>query len=137
MDLQQKKLVQDCPTEWNSMFYMLERLVELQWSVSAVLSDEQITQRNDCYLDLKSEQWILAEELLKALHPIEVATTFLSCEEIISISCVLPVLCGLAKHLEQPSTDCLPVIANLMQVTATEIKKSQFSSTSCSIGSSF
>ena len=43
MDLQQKKLVQDCPTR-NSIFYMIERLVELQWPVSAVLLDEHITQ---------------------------------------------------------------------------------------------
>ena len=40
----------------------------------------------------KNDQWNLAEELVKALHPIEVATTFLSYEENVSISYVLPVL---------------------------------------------
>ena len=83
-----------------------------------------LSKHSDPYdLDLKSEQWILAEELVKALHPIEIAAMFLSCEKKNSILCVLPVVCGLVKHLKQLSalTDCLPVIANFIQVTATEI----------------
>ena len=31
-----------------------------------------------------------------------------------AISCVFPVVCGLVKHLEQLSADCLPVIANFI-----------------------
>ena len=49
--------------------------------VSAVLSDERITKRSDRTLDLKSEQWTLAEDLVKVLSPFEVATTFFSYEE--------------------------------------------------------
>ena len=55
------KLIQHCATRWNSTFHMLERLIEMRWPVSAVLSDEQVTKRSDRYLDLKSEQWVLAK----------------------------------------------------------------------------
>ena len=41
--------------------------MEMRWPVSAVLSDERITKRSDQTLDLKSEQWTLAEELVKVL----------------------------------------------------------------------
>lgn len=38
-------------------------------------------QKSDRYLDLKSDQWALAEELLKVLSPFEVATTYFGIEE--------------------------------------------------------
>ena len=56
-------------------YYMLKRLVEMRWPVSAVLSCEQITKKSDRYLDLKNDQWTLAEELIKELEPFKVATT--------------------------------------------------------------
>ena len=76
MEIAEKKLIQDCETRWNSTFHMLEHLLEMRWPVSAVLSCDRVTKRSDRYLDLKSEQWTLAEELVKALKPFEVATTF-------------------------------------------------------------
>ena len=59
MGNREKKLVQECATRWNSTFYMLERLLEMRWPVSAVLSDEQITKRSDRSLHLRTEQWTL------------------------------------------------------------------------------
>ena len=54
---------------------MLERLLEMRWPVTAVLSDDSVTKRSDWYLDLTTEQWTLAEELIKILQPFDVATT--------------------------------------------------------------
>ena len=88
----QKKLVQDVATRWNSSLHMLESLLEARWPITAVLSDEAVTKRSDRYLDLKTEQWELAEEMVKVLQPFAVATTFLSYEENVSLLCVLPVL---------------------------------------------
>ena len=45
-----------------------------------------VTKRSDHSLDLRSEQWALAEELVKVLRPFEVATTFFSYEENFSLS---------------------------------------------------
>ena len=79
MNLDAKRLVQSCETRWNSSYYMLLRLCEMRWPISAVLSDDRVTKRGDRHLDLTSEQWELAQELIKVLKPFEVATTFL-CE---------------------------------------------------------
>ena len=76
---------------------MLKRFVETRWPVSAVLSCEQVAKKKDCYLDLKNDQWTLAEEQMKILEPFEAATTSFSSEENKSISSSLPVLLGLVE----------------------------------------
>ena len=47
----------------------------------------------------------LAEELVKILEPFNIATTFLSYEENVSASSILPVLYGLLDHLKAPASD--------------------------------
>ena len=84
---------------------MLERLLEARWPITAVLSDEAATKRSDRYLDLKTEQWELPEEMVKVLQPFAVATTFFSYEENVSLSCVLPVLHGLQEGLKEKKND--------------------------------
>ena len=74
---------------------MLDRLIKLRWPVTAVLSDDSVTKRSDHYLDLKTEQWNIASELVKVLEPFDIATTFFSYEESEEsplLSCVLPIL---------------------------------------------
>ncbi len=71
------KLFVACATRWNSNFDMLVRILEMKWPISAVLSDETVTKRSDRYLDFTTEQWVLAEELVKVLKPFKVATVFL------------------------------------------------------------
>ena len=53
MNVVGKKLFRDCVTQWNSSYFMLDRLVKLRWPVTA---DETDT-RSDQFLDLKTEQW--------------------------------------------------------------------------------
>ena len=67
MEVAQKKLIQDCATQWNSAFYMLERLVEMRWPICAVLSDDTVTKRDDRYLELRTERWDMAKELVATL----------------------------------------------------------------------
>ena len=126
MEMAEKKLVQECATRWNSTFYMLERLLELRWPVSAVLSDDRVTKRGDCSLDLNSGQWALAEELVTVLRPFEVATTFFSYKENASLSSVLPVLHGLIDSLQKepsPSASESPAVRHFKQKISGEIKR--------------
>ena len=121
MDISQKKLIQHCATCWNSTFHVLERLIEMRWPVSAVLSDEQVTKRSDRYLDLKSEQWVLAEELVKALRPFDVATTYMCYEENTTISSTLPIIHGLVESMKKSSEDC-PNVVHFKHDVTSEIK---------------
>ena len=104
MEIGSKKLIQDCPTRWNSSFYMLERIVEIHWPIAAVLSDESVTKRSDRSLDLRSEQWALAEELVKVLRPFEVTTEFWGSSwkhfRGRSILNNTPVLCGIVSWVK-------------------------------------
>ena len=47
MNITAKKLINSCPTRWNSTYEMFERLLKLRWPITAVLSDETITKRSD------------------------------------------------------------------------------------------
>jgi len=69
MRMNSHNLIQDVSTRWNSTFYMIERLVEQRWPITAVLSDNSVTKPSDRYLDLKSEQWEILSALKELLHP--------------------------------------------------------------------
>ena len=118
MGTPQHKLVQDISTRWNSTFYMISRLLEQRWPVTATLSDSTVTQRGKRYLDLKADQWNLLEELSTALKPFECATVFMSGEKYTTISAVPPLVKGLVKSTQSVVFESAAVQA--FQVTATE-----------------
>ena len=128
MNVVGKKLFRDCVTQWNSSYFMLDRLVKLRWPVTAVLSHETDTKRSDQFLDLKTEQWNISAELLKVLEPFDIATTFFSYEENPSMSCVLPVLHGLMEKLSSSSDDLTEVRQFKQKVKAEITRRWSFDS---------
>ena len=100
MNITAKKLINSCPTRWNSI-HMLQRVLKLRWPITAVLSDDTTTKKSNRYLDLKTEQWKLTEDLAAVLEPFTIATTFFSYEENVSISSVFAILHGLLEKLEK------------------------------------
>ena len=97
---------------------MVSRLIEQRWPVTATLSDISVTQKGKRYLDLKPEQWILLEEILKALKPFECATVFMSAEKYTTISAIPPLVKGLLKSTESAAYESGPLQA--FQLTATK-----------------
>lgn len=74
MNLVKNRLITSCPTRWNSVFYMFQRLIKNRWAICAVLSDRAYTKRQDAQtLELKDENWSLMEGLVKCLRPFEVS----------------------------------------------------------------
>lgn len=69
MGTKENMLVQDVYTCWNSTDAMLSRLQKQRWPVTAALSDPAVTQRGKRYLDLKTDQWSLIEEMNQVLEP--------------------------------------------------------------------
>uniref|UniRef100_A0A3B4T2Q5 HAT C-terminal dimerisation domain-containing protein n=1 Tax=Seriola dumerili TaxID=41447 RepID=A0A3B4T2Q5_SERDU len=82
MNTAQHKLIQDVSTRWNSTYYMVERLLEQHWPVTATLSDPEVTPRGNHHFDWKPDQWVLLEELMKGLQPFECATVYLNNESL-------------------------------------------------------
>ena len=105
MQVEQHNLVQDVATRWNSTYFLIERLLEQRWPVTAVLSDPSVTKYSDRSLDLTSEQWNLLAELKPVLHVLQVATTFLSAEYNVSISALQPIVHGLTRSMEVTEED--------------------------------
>ena len=95
-----------------------------RWPVVTVLSDETVTKRQYRWLDLSSKNWELLEELVKVLHPIEVATTFLS-EEYNSFSVIFPVIHGIVSQLitSNEDEDNLPIIREFRTIVAEALKR--------------
>ena len=122
MKLAEKKLIQDCPTRWNSTFYMAEHLLANRWPVSAVPSDESVTKRQDRALDLWNDQWELLQELVMPLELLETVTTILSQEANVSGSSVYTVIHGLITNLETAEED-LPAIKHFKVIVAAALKR--------------
>ncbi|CAB1449103.1 unnamed protein product [Pleuronectes platessa] len=76
-----------------------------------------VTQRRRQYLDLKSDQWTLLEELAQALQAFECATVYLSGESYVTVSALPPLVKGLLKST-QTVYDTAPVQA--FQAAASE-----------------
>lgn len=102
---------------------MLERLCEMRWPLSAVLSNDQVTKRIDRALDLTNDQWLVAEELVAILKPFEVATTFLCAENQPTISSTLPLVCNLIAGLEESNPDEDRVIVKFKKAVVDDMKR--------------
>lgn len=53
MNTKDHKLIQDVSTRWNSTYYVIQRLLEQRWPVTATLSDPEIPKGKQ-HLDLKT-----------------------------------------------------------------------------------
>ncbi|CAG9571748.1 unnamed protein product [Danaus chrysippus] len=83
-NLQPKRLIQQVETRWNSVFYMIERIVELQDAVRSTLA---LVDRNLPLLS--SEDWTTCAQLCQILRPFEEMTKAMSGEKYLTGSSVI------------------------------------------------
>ena len=93
-------LVQQCETRWSSIFAMLERVVEQQQALCAVLLDSQ-----DSSLLPDGAEWSVIEELMVILKPFALATTVLSGSSYGTISIVSPLIHKFCSNLDRKEDD--------------------------------
>ena len=78
-----KKLIQDCPTRWNSLYEMFQRFAELKDAVSLLLIDLLLG-------SLSSTDWEVIQLAIKLLGPCYEATVELSGEKMSTGSKAIP-----------------------------------------------
>lgn len=106
--VQPKHVVQDVQTRWNSSFFMLKRLTELQIPIQLILGDMPDKDRRN--LDLTANQWALARQILELLEAIDAITTKLSGQQYVTISWYLPLLTALRRQCtSEDDDDSLPL----------------------------
>lgn len=103
------KLIQDCPTRWNSSYYMLERLLKLKIPVIAVLDRSE--KREIRQLMIKDRHWELARDIVKILAPFENVTAVLGGQKYVTASLLLPLVQKLRKRCQQPASEDEPAAA--------------------------
>jgi len=87
-----KKLIQDVQTRWDSTYYMICRFVELETSIRGTLG-----LLNNAPDNLKPEEWVILQELIKVLKPFEEATKAISGQKYMTASLVIVIVQGLFK----------------------------------------
>lgn len=102
------KLIQSCPTRWNSVYSMLDRLLLNRVPVENVLANRKIVSRATAeQLEITEREWTFISELIIVLKPLQVATTVLCSNSHTPISIVNPVIRSLIDiHLSYIDSDC-------------------------------
>ena len=105
LQLPQHMLIQDCVTRWGSTLAMLERLMEQQAPIAAVLMDGKVR-----HLMPEGEEWSVIEVLVDILKPFQQATEAMGAVSYPTLSTVKPLLYKLVNRtLEVKENDTVVV----------------------------
>jgi len=89
------KMKQECPTRWNSAFYMLERFILLSEIIARVLFQLDTALQNLTSLEIK-----VIKESIILLQPFEEITREIAGEKFMTASKIIPIRTLLKKNLE-------------------------------------
>ncbi|KAM4584791.1 E3 SUMO-protein ligase ZBED1-like [Odontesthes bonariensis] len=98
LGLKTEKLINDCPTRWNSTYDMVCRASAQQAAVSAVIFERKLSR-----IELTTSEWSLMEKVQEILKPFKVATEALSTDAYPTASAVLPIIHVLLAQLKRTS----------------------------------
>ncbi|CAF1597382.1 unnamed protein product [Adineta ricciae] len=107
LGVNERHLIYDVSTRWNSTYYMLQRFIDEKLSISACLNEKAFQKNLSTAKISRNIDWDLQEQLMIVLEPFEAATRKLSVEFCPSISLVLPVITTLITSLENRTSDSL------------------------------
>ncbi|XP_070385732.1 E3 SUMO-protein ligase ZBED1-like [Dermacentor albipictus] len=123
LGLPTERLMQSCPTRWNSTYQMLTKLIKHRSAVQSVLADRTIvTAKKAQNLEISQQEWNVISELCEVLEPLHLATTILCSDTVSPVSMVRPVAKAVLKKLELQSTGDLKV-ENFKEVVRMEISR--------------
>ncbi|XP_072375369.1 E3 SUMO-protein ligase ZBED1-like [Diabrotica undecimpunctata] len=107
-----KKLIQDVTTRWNSTFYMLDRVLELEYEVRTTMA---LLNVNNLPI-ISIGEWQLLQQLRMCLKPMEEVTKIISGEKYVTLSSVIILTKGLENiYINMKNEDLLPLIQSLVE----------------------
>jgi len=115
MSVPDHQMIMDVSTRWNSTLYMIDRLLEQRWPVSAVLSDKSHKCQN-----LSEIQWETLSTVKSLLQPFEAATVFISGDKYVTASAVVSVIHALRVKME-PAPDDAAYVKQLKDIALREL----------------
>ena len=124
LKLPQHKLIQECATRWGSTLDMLQRLMEQQAAIAAVLMSGKVR-----HLMPESDEWVIIEELVDILKPFHHATEVLSAEKYPTFSTVKPLLYKLLEKALKVNDGDTSTIKEVKKVIKSDLA-SRYQSTS-------
>lgn len=112
-----KKMILDVCTRWNSVFYMLERFIEMVKICSDLILDDHKSP------EMPSSQEIeILKQLVDLLKPFEFITREASAENYVTISKIIPMISCLRTKM-QNFTSTFSVVKDLQSALKVEIEK--------------
>ena len=101
LKLPKHALIQDCVTRWGSTLSMLERLMEQQAAIAAVLMEGRVR-----HLMPEGDDWVLIESLVSILKPFQLATEMMGGSKYPTLSSAKPVVHKLiTRTLKEDESD--------------------------------
>ena len=123
MGVKEHVLIQDVATRWNSTYDMMERLSEQRRVISDILLDPTITKKSDSALNLTDSEWDLLSDLCEVLSAFSDVTTYMCTESAVSVSEVLPIVCGLVNNHLCASEEDRPTVAKVKEVVREDLHR--------------
>lgn len=105
LQLPQHKLVMDVTTRWNSSLEMLDRFLEQQPAISAVLMSPDVRRRESDLCTLAETDITTAEDVVRCLGPMKTASLAISEEESPTMSMVAPLQVQLLNQMACTAED--------------------------------
>jgi len=99
------KLKQECETRWNSLFYMIERFVQLVNHVNTVLITLPRKKQDDMPEMTTPAELQILKDACTILRPVERVTTEMSGESYVTCSKIIPIVNCLIRTLEKLNTE--------------------------------
>ncbi|XP_005987872.1 E3 SUMO-protein ligase ZBED1 isoform X2 [Latimeria chalumnae] len=115
------RLTMDVPSRWITTIEMCEQLLDLKWAITSVL-EEQATGR-PMFQNLADHQWKLLQDTVVVLRTIRIATAFLSEEQNVSVSSLMPCLYGVMSAIGQQMTEPSGILKTFITKIRSEIKR--------------
>lgn len=116
------RLIQCCPTRWNSTLHMFERLIEVRSAIVAVMADQlYFTKKMAKKLEFFEDDWEKCRNLISLLKPLELATTVLCADKKVTISIVRPIISSLLSNKFKINTSDNELTVKFKSIVSNEL----------------